>query len=94
MACKIGCALMANNHLTSSLFSFAIQIEDEIRPNIMLMPPDTPESDPLPDAAKDFMSGWWDSNGFKLQEPYFKSIPIDSGVIFYSLIKKFIGYFL
>lgn len=85
MACKIGCALMANNHLSSSLFSFAIQIEDEIRPNIMLMPPDISENDGSNDAAaaltKDFMAGWWDSNGFKLPEPYFKSIPIDSGVM-------------
>lgn len=75
---------MANqrvNELTS-FFSIAIRNEDGARPNIMLMSPDIPDNDLLtdPGLGKEILPGWWDTDGFKLPETYFKTVPIDSGV--------------
>lgn len=46
------------------------------------MSPEIPENDILTDPGlrKELLPGWWDSNGFKLPETYFKTVPMDSGV--------------
>ena len=74
---------MANVRMSGiSLFSIAIHIEDGVHPNILLMSPDIPDNDVINDAGlgKEILPGWWDSNGFKLPETYFKTVPVDSGV--------------
>lgn len=84
IACRIGCASMANQRGTVSLASIMhIQIGDGVSPNILLISPDIPENDILtdPGLGKEILPGWWDSNGFKLPETYFKTVPIDSGVM-------------
>lgn len=77
---------MANQRGTVSLASIMhIQIGDGVSPNILLISPDIPENDILadPGLGKEILPGWWDSNGFKLPETYFKTVPIDSGVTTY-----------
>lgn len=85
LACRIGCAFMANQRVSGlpSLFSIAIQIEDGVRPNILLMSPDISENNALTDTGvgKELLPVGWNFNEFKIPETYFKTIPIDSGVM-------------
>ncbi|XP_058800721.1 uncharacterized protein LOC131669682 [Phymastichus coffea] len=94
IACRIGCAFMANQLVSglSSLFSIAIRIEDGSHPNILFMSPDIPDNDLLadPGLGKEILPGWWDTDGFKLPETYFKTVPIDSGTVDYGIPSEYI----
>ncbi|OXU25226.1 hypothetical protein TSAR_015995 [Trichomalopsis sarcophagae] len=91
IACRIGCASMENKRGTVSLASIMhIQIGDGVSPNILLISPDISENDILTDPGlrKEILPEWWDSNGFKLPETYFKTVPIDSGTVDYNVVSE------
>jgi hypothetical protein len=84
---------MAIQHINClSPFSISMHIEDGIFPNILVMSSDISENILTdPGLGKESLSGWWNSNGFKLSETYLKTVPIDSEVfILFYLSRKFL----
>lgn len=96
LSCRLGCVFMAKHRgvPVNSVFAITMRLDDgQSSPNLLVLPADIPENDIFNEAGlgKEFLPGWWDNDGFKLPETYFKTVPIDSGV---SLFKDYIYYYI